>query len=342
MSKTILFVPDLHKRDVDFSSIKGYIDAVDAVQEDIIKYFDECTSDEKYFIQLGDWYDKGYRSTGHVFKDAYYDRKIADAVGGNAYMCLGNHFFLERDANPEMYLIQPSYLYSPKDKAPMEKAVFRTVPKLVIGKIQISFFHFSKTNKSYIQEVDPDIEFHIGVYHDDSVLPSDIRDMAGYHGTTSNDYLNHIYSNVDMAICGHIHTSVGLKNYTLNNGRNIPIVVPGALAITENKEIVKHKSVGCPVITVDDNGDFDMRYEVFSTHMEMLRFYKIAEQRKVEDTLDIMGSAQGEYIAPMAVSLKDFLVKKGYNERDLGRLMNVAPGSTDVFNLWSQFKEDDD
>lgn len=34
---TVLFVPDLHKRDVDFTSIKGYVEAVELVQQDIVE-----------------------------------------------------------------------------------------------------------------------------------------------------------------------------------------------------------------------------------------------------------------------------------------------------------------
>lgn len=338
MSQTILFAPDLHKRDVDFSSIKGYMRAVELVQQDILRYLQSLDTDENYFISLGDWYDKGYRSTGRVYIDAFYDKAIADAVDGNAYICIGNHFFLERDANPEMYLIQPSYLYQPKDSVPMSEPVFKTVPYLKIGPVQISFFHFNKQDKYYVRPVEEGATFHIGVYHDDCVLPSDIRNLAGYHGSTSNDYLNSVYSNVDMAICGHIHTALGVKNYTLNSGRTVPIVVPGALAITENKEIVKHKSVECPVLTIHDDGSFDMNYVEFSTHMDLLKFYKIKE-KTIGETLEIMGTGSGEHILPTAVSLKDFLRKKGYSESDVQKIMDIQPGKTDVMTLWDAFAE---
>jgi hypothetical protein len=340
MSQTVLFVPDLHKRDVDFNSIKGYMSAVEMVQIDLLNYLYHIETEEKYFIQLGDWYDKGYRSTGRVYTDAYYDTEIAKAVNGNAYICLGNHFFLERDANPEMYLIQPSYLYQPRESVPMVEPTFRTVPSLRIGNVQISFFHFSKTDKNYINRVEPGVQFHIGVYHDDCVLPSDIRSMAGYFGTTSNDYLNNIYSNVDMAICGHVHTSIGLRNYSLNSGKTVPIIVPGALAITENKDIVKHKSVNCPVLTIEDDGSFDMKYVEFSTHMELLRFYKVAEKKVSTESLDIMGTGYGENLLPSAVSLRDFLTKKGYTEKNINRIMNIAPGNTDLVTLWREIRED--
>lgn len=338
MSQTVLFAPDLHKRDVDFSSIKGYMGAVEQVQKDILAFLQNLNADKKYFVSLGDWYDKGYRSTSRVFIDTYYDNEIAKAVDGNAYICIGNHFFLERDANPEMYLIQPSYLYQPRDVVPMEKPIFRTIPSLRIGNVQISFFHFNKDDKHYIQHVEPGVDFHIGLYHDDCVLPSDIRNLAGYMGSTSNDYLNAIYSNVDMAICGHIHTAIGVKNYTLNSGKSVPIVVPGALAITENKEIVKHHSVECPLLTVYDDGSFDIKYVEFSTHMDMLKFYKIKET-KLEQSLEVMGTGTGDYNLPTAVSLKDFLRRKGYSENVVEIIMGITPGQTDVTTLWAMLQE---
>lgn len=341
MSKTILFAPDLHKRDVDFTSIKGYTEAIELVQQDILEYLQSL--DDGVFISLGDWYDKGYRSTGRVYADRYYDTEIAKAVHGNAYICLGNHFFLERDSNPEMYMIQPSYLYQPKQRVPMQEPTFKTVPYLQFGDVQISFFHFNKNDKSYIQERLPDTRFHIGLYHDECVLPSDIRSQAGFFGSTSNDYLNNIYSNVDMAICGHIHTSIGVRNYVMNNGHTVPIVVPGALAITENRDIAKHKTVSCPVLIIKDDGNFEFTVKEFSTHMEVLKFYKVAEQRVATESLDILGTgAEGEsdYQMPRVVSLADFLYKKGYSQLDVETIMSIAPGTTDVLTILRQIKEE--
>lgn len=331
MQTPVFFAPDLHKRDIDFSSIRGFTKAVELVQQDLLDTLRRL--DNAVFVQLGDWYDKGYRSTGRVFIDSYYDTQISQAAKGGAYICLGNHFFLERDSNPEMYIIQPSYLYQPKDKVPMSHPIFKTAPCIVIGNVQISFFHFSKVDKNYVQPLQPGVKYHIGVYHDDCVLPSDIRTKAGYFGSTSNDYLNNIYSNVDVAICGHVHVALGTSVYTLNNGKQVPIIVPGALSITENKEIVKHTSVDCPVIWIDDEtGTFELKYETISTHMELLKFYKIAEQKTAEQ-LEVMGTGGGELVTPSAVSLKDYLQRKGYDQRSVDFIMNIQPGSLDMTAL---------
>lgn len=336
MPKTIFFAPDLHKRDVDFNSIKGYREALDCVQEDILEHLQ--TLSDGMLVSMGDWYDKGYRSTGRVFSDAYYDREISRAVNGEAYICLGNHFFLERDSNPEMFMIQPSYLYTPREQVPMKEPIFRTTPYVVVGGVQISFFHFNKTDKNYVQPLAPGVKYHIGVYHDDCVLPSDIRAAAGYYGTTSNEYLNNIYSNVDLAICGHIHVAVGTRTLTLTSGKTVPLVVPGALAITENKEAVKHKTVDCPQVTINDDGTFNLGFVTMSTHMEKLKFYKVTEQ-KVSDSLEIMGNGDSQFVTPNAVSLVDFLERKGYSERDIRVLSSVGPES-DVYSVLTKIREE--
>lgn len=340
MPTPILFAPDLHKRDVDFSSIRGFIEATELVQLDLINAlnkYDNCV-----FVQLGDWYDKGYRSTGRVFTDSYYDGLIAKAAKGGAYICLGNHFFLERDSNPEMYIIQPSYLYQPRTKVPMCEPVFKTAPYITIGNVQISFFHFSKNDKNYVQPLQPGMKYHIGVYHDDCVLPADIRSKAGYFGSTSNDYLNNIYANIDVAICGHVHAKIGTSIYSMNGGRTVPIIVPGALGITENKEILKHTEVDCPVIWVDEEtGTFELKYETISTHMEVLKFYKVAEQKTVEQ-LETMGDGGTVLVTPSMVSLRDFLHSKGYSKRDVDFILSVQPGSLDIYKLTEHVMEEID
>ena len=77
MSQAVLFVPDLHKRDIDFSSIKGYMSAIEEVQKDLLNFLYSVDADKKYFVSLGDWYDKGYRSTSRVFIDSYYDNELS-------------------------------------------------------------------------------------------------------------------------------------------------------------------------------------------------------------------------------------------------------------------------
>lgn len=339
MQATIFCAPDLHKRDVDFTSIKGYTEAVELVQRDILEYLKSV--ENPMFISLGDWYDKGYRSTGKTIADTYWDREINRVTNGNAYICLGNHFFLERDSNPEMYLIQPSYLYQPKHAVPMEEPIFRTAPYIVVGKTQISFFHFNKDDKNYVRQLSPEAQYHIGIYHDDCCVPSDVRQLAGGYGTTSNVYLSNIYSNIDLAICGHIHVPVGVRVLEIESGRKVPLLIPGALSITQNKEEMKHTVVHCPVIKIQDDGNFDMDFVDISTHMDKLSFYKVNEKVIASEALSTMGTGEGTgLVTPKAYTLIDFLRTEGYSQADIDVIMQVQPGNTDVQTIIDLLKKE--
>ena len=220
MKARILFLSDLHKRDCDFSTIAGYTKAVDAVQQDILDFIDKYKV--THVISLGDWYDKGYRSINRSNHDRNWDEAISRAVQGNFYICLGNHFFLERDNNPEMYLIQPNQEYIPSQPIYATSPVIQVVNSLRIGGVQISFFHFSKNKKMYMASRDPDTIFHLGIYHDETVVPTAYRNKAGFPGVTSTAHLDTIFSNIDMAIVGHVHTPLGVfKVQTM--GREVPL-----------------------------------------------------------------------------------------------------------------------
>ena len=251
MRARILFVSDLHKRDCDFSTIAGYTKAVDAVQQDILSFIKQRGI--THLVSLGDWYDKGYRSINRSNNDRNLDEDLSKAVNGNFYICLGNHFFLERDNNPEMYLIQPSEYYKPSQPIYATSSVIRAVPSLRIGPVQISFFHYSKENKNYITERDPEVKYHIGVYHDDTVVPTQQRNDAGFRGTTMTSYMDNIFANINLAIVGHIHTPIGVFNIQ-SRGRELPMIVPGSLAITTSGSSDLHTDVNLPVVEITDDG----------------------------------------------------------------------------------------
>lgn len=335
MKAKILFVSDLHKRDIDFSSIKGYTNAVDLVQLDIINFIQQ--QGITHFISLGDWYDKGYRNIGRSKNDDNLDRTIAEAVNGNAYINLGNHFYIEKDQNPEMYMIQPNPKYQPFRKIYSSSPIFKAVDDLVIGTVQISFFHFNKENKLYINERKPGVTYHIGIYHDDCVVPSNVRKRAGYEGSTSSDYLETVLSNVDLAIVGHIHVKIGIEKITLNSGKIVPMIIPGALAVVQNKDIMKHKDVQLPVLCIEDDNKVSCKLYSFSTHLDMLKFYSATKEGKRADgapePLQGMHSdiSHTEYQAS-SITLKDYIKRKGYGDNYLNVVDASASGTLDLIS----------
>lgn len=318
MRARILFVSDLHKRDVDFSTIAGYTKAVDAVQQDLLTFIKQ--NGVTHLVSLGDWYDKGYRSINRSNNDRNFDEELSRAVNGNFYICLGNHFFLERDNNPEMYLIQPSVLYRPSQPIYATTPIIRAVQSMRIGPLQLSFFHYNKENKNYVVERDADAAYHIGVYHDDAIVPTQQRNDAGFMGTTLPSYTDTILNNIDLAIVGHIHTPVGVV-HAQSHGRTLPMIIPGSLAITESGERQLHTEVQLPVVDVSDEGKVSCSLFKFDIHANLLRFYK-----KKEKPIKADMPTQAILDIPKTVSLSEYLRARGFEDRPL-QLVDAASES---------------
>lgn len=331
----ILFVTDLHKACREMSSIKGRIEATTTIQNDIIKFNRE--NNITHLVVAGDWYHRGYQNTARTFSDFYEDRMVSQSVNGNVYLCIGNHLYLERDDNPEMYIIQPCDKVRPSGKFTMpEEPLFRVVDDIVVNGVQISFFHFNKVDKTYTNERKDGVKYHIGVYHDDYALPSWVREKEGYVTPSFNGELNRIYSNVDLAVHGHIHTRFDPFKFELNNGRQVSIIVPGSLGITQNKEQMKHQFVQLPVLDIDEDGTVSISFAQFSTHMEMLRFYK-AEKKMVAmdvkaksasdvDEMSIMNSSRLK-------SLPLYMKSKGLPDNYLTLMEKSISTSIDVTDV---------
>ena len=346
MSSKVLFLTDLHKRDVDFSSIEGYTKAVTSVQMDLLKYIKEAGI--THVVSGGDWYDKGYRNTSPTLSDNELDRRFSKSVNGEFYITLGNHFNLETDNNPESYIIQPC----PgrpliREVITPEEPIFKCVDDLIIGNIQISFFHFSKMNKTYVNKRQPGIKMHIGVYHDDCVVPSDIREQSGYYGTTSSKYLDMIYDNIDVAIINHIHVSCGTRKLQLSTGKCLPLIIPGSLGITQNKEIEKHKSADLPILEIKDDGAVGISFHKQLTHIDMLKFYKKKDTNTIASNLVNnlnLTSLDGLSNIPRSRTLKDYLTNRGYNQGYINVVKKAIPGGLDTMTVYEELygnKEDE-
>lgn len=327
MIARILFVSDLHKRYSDSSSIKGMLKAQVAIQEDIISNVEKFGI--THIVILGDWYDRGFHGIGQAYGAMEMDRRISAAVNGNVYLCVGNHLYLERDDNPELYIIQPNDYIRPQIDIPLpDKPIFQMVPNLRFGSVLISFFHFSKVNKMYVADRPDDVTTHIGIYHDDCVVPGYIAEMEGFSATSTNSYMNDIYRNIDIAVHGHIHVKHGVVPYELNTGRKVPMFIPGSLGITQNKEAFKHPMVSLPVLEIDDDYNVLAKVINVSTHMEMLRFYETKKKKK-EVITDVKDA---KFVPTGAVtrSLTDYMSAKGYQRRQLKLIDAAAQGALNL------------
>lgn len=322
MKARILFVGDLHKRDVDFSTIQGYTKAVDAVQKDILTFIKERGI--THLVSLGDWYDKGYRSINRFSNDRNLDEALSRAVEGRFYICLGNHFFLERDNNPEMYLIQPSDLYKPTHGIYTAKhPIIQAPPFIQIGSVRISLFHYSKVDKFYHTDLDETVRYHVGVYHDEVVVPSFAQKAGGLIGGSPSLNVEQMLDNVNFAIVGHLHKPVGAFKIPVK-GREIPMLIPGSLANTQNGPSY-HESVKLPVLEISDNDEVSCLLYPFSLHCELLRLYK-----RKESTIKAAVPEQAVAEIPKLVSVNDYLRAKGFQEHHINLVHEAAERTVDA------------
>lgn len=322
MLAKILFLPDLHKRCFDSDSISGQMDAIKRIQKDIINL--NQLHGFTHNIILGDWYHKGFRALDQAFGAIQEDRELAESVNGNVYLLVGNHFYLEKDCNPEMYIIQPNNLIQPIHEITTPKEpIFRVVQTLRLGPVQIDFHHFSKTNKDYVYPRQDDVSFRIGLFHDDKTLPGWVREKAGYRsGSVSQPYLNRVYEDLDLAIHGHIHTPIGVVKIELATGKTVPAIIPGSMSVVMNKDSDIHEYVNLPVIEIDDDGKVRSKQIRQSTHMECLVFKK----KKTTEVLDSKSESlnvEQVFAAKDINNVADYLTKHGHSDEVVTLLQNL-------------------
>lgn len=328
MIAKILIVTDLHKRWKDSTSIKNQLSVQQKIQEDIIAFCKE--QGITHVIIAGDWYDRGFHGLAQAYGAIEMDRRLSMMVNGNVYLCIGNHFYLERDENPEMYIIQPNSILKPQYEIPLpDEPIFKVVPQLMLGDVQIDFFHYSKVNKQYVAYREPNTRFHIGIYHDDKCVPGWVREQEGFTGTTSQSYLNEIYANIDFAVHGHIHTRIGMTNVQIIGDKKVPLCIPGSLGITQNKDSQKHPYVQLPVIEIADDSTVSVKLAKFSTHIDELKFYAAKKKSKQRENIsELLGGSSALSLSSASMqSLPSYLLSKGYTQTHLN-LVDAAVAET--------------
>lgn len=286
--KKVLAVTDIHFRDSDFTTIKHSTKATEKVFYDIIKFAEK--TDDLTIILGGDVFDKGYRQVGPSYAHRNLIERLHLACDGELYLVMGNHVFLERDSNPELYLMQPHSTFKPLIETYAIRPLLKVVDKIIINSTQFSLFHYNKADKNYYQERQKDIRYHIGIYHDDVIIPQSIRSKLNIRVNISSDYLNMIYSNIDIAIANHIHSKIGLTTIKTDS-REIPLYIPGSIGITENSAIEIHSSVDLPLFTID--GD-NLKIETvnFKIYLEDMEFLKKAIRKELDK--DIIDNSEYE------------------------------------------------
>lgn len=331
--KRILDISDTHWRDSDIKTIGGYCEATNLVAQDLLKIMRDYKI--THVIHNGDWCDKGYRTQHELHSHRNVLQEMNEITEDNVYMCLGNHFFLERDSNPELYWIQPNEVYKPVKSIYASKPLIKITPTLVLGCTQFSFFHYNKNQKTYIAPRVPGIKFHCGVYHDECVVPMHVRLDEGIRTQVLPSYTRSIFSNIDFGVIGHIHTPVG-EVMAQVDGRNIPLDIPGSLAVMTTKVSDLHTSVRLPIFTVTETS-LKKEYVPVSLHTERLKFFKKKDKplddktfmcedlKNVSTVEELLQKGMSNYI-----SADSYLRMRGVSDRQIKMYEAASAGRLDV------------
>ncbi len=349
----ILVAGDLHKRAKDITTIEGYVNCTKAVQQ---KLMDEIIDkDVDIFISLGDWYDKGYATdVAASLADYDLDIKMSNLLKGNFLGLIGNHIRLGLDSNPELHIIQPHEVYKTRCATPRQEQIMKTPKSIVVNNVQISLVHYNPNERdarTYKVERDPNVRYHIALYHTHLVVPCAQLQGTGYEYITSrSDAICDALSNVDLAIVGHIHKPLGSFTIDTSSERQTKMIVPGSLTNTDAGMGSRHTEVRLPLIDIALDGSVAYRSLGFNILTNMVTF-----REKVSGDAYKLKTLRGKALKELhkdkevdldrifessLLSFSNFMLKRGYTDRDKKLIRSVITAPSDLNQLLSIYKDE--
>jgi hypothetical protein len=332
--KKILHINDLHTREVDFKTVRNYVD----VLEEKLKLLIKLKKDLNLYgiIINGDLADGGYQDKLMHDSHMNYIRELGKDLEVYA-LVIGNHFFLSRDNNIELFLIQPHPVHKTKRRHYATTPVLQTPDEIIIDSVQFSLVHFSEARVNYFRTRKPGVTYHIGLFHDHRVLPSNIRADMNIPIKVQAEHFKQYYKDIDEAICAHVHKPFGTQ-YIDVDGRIVPIHIPGSFSIVQNSEVEIHTEVNMPMHIIDGES-VRTEFIAFPTMIEKLRFVDSKQkQEKAEEIVmtenvflaDVMVASDAvRYDLNYKNNLLGTLSQKGYKPAALETIKLAMAGELD-------------
>jgi len=265
----ILLYGDTHMRFSDYSTVRNYVTVSELNLSTIVELNRQHKIDCN--IHLGDAYDGGYDGIGRDRRHQSLWKAVQDSVR-YFYLNIGNHILIDRDSNPEMYLIQPSAKYKSSEATFEEQQFFKTPDEVVIGgKIQISLFHYDPKNKEYVSPRLDGVEHRIAVYHDECMIPPNVKKRLGMEASLGTTYFERMFDDIDYAVFGDLHIPQPSTTFTKANGSKVVFDIPGSPNITTSDIRYRHPSINMPLLTLKD-GTVSISYIKFDTNISKYTF----------------------------------------------------------------------
>ena len=353
MKYKIAAAGDLHKKHKDVSTIKGYVKCCDAVQEDLIRFIKN--EGITHFIELGDWYDRGYvDDISSALADVSREEYMNYVLNGNFYGVIGNHIRLRLDSNPELTLIQPHPYIKSRKEVKREEPVIKTPSTFTIGNVQISLVHHiygSERVTEYSVPRLPGIKYHIAFMHDDKFVPNYMLSKISHPNTNSLDsQIAEVLDDVDLCICGHIHMPLGMFDISPKT----KMYIPGSLTNTNAGIKSRHSMINIPVIEIDDETDaVNISFYPFDLKLNMVTFDEKGEEKVTEKLKSIRGNSIKQLYSDKSMesimssglsslTFSSFLKSNGYTELDKSLIQMCIKDPSNVRDIMKKFKTENE
>lgn len=350
----ILYAGDLHKKAKDPGNIINYVDCNVAVQRSLMKLIKDKGVTK--FVSLGDWYDRGYiNDMSAGFSDTDLDTQMSNMLHGEFYGIIGNHIRLKMDSNPELFLIQPHPTLVTRHPVYRKNQIIRTPEYIRVGDVQISLMHFNynrKTLGGYKPVRQEWAKSHIAIFHTPWIIPNQQLSKAGLEANTYTvSVIGECLKDVDLAICGDIHKPLG-KFVVEHEFGSTMMVVPGSLTNSSVDRNSRHYNIHLPLTKVYDDGTFSLEFVDFDLLTNIVTFKSDSESKK-DSKLDGIRARRKETkveqgslgttfdrTAPDAFSMRNLIVRKGYNDKDVRMIDVIFNNPLDVTALIKIYTEE--
>lgn len=345
----ILYATDLHKKMKDITTIRGYCNVCNKIEEDLIQLCKEL--EITHFVSGGDWFDSGYGSdVAAALAHTDIDRILYEAVNGNFYGVIGNHIRLNMDSNPELFLIQPHPKYTTRHNITRKEQIIKTPDELFLNGVQISFCHHDKTAESaasYKRRRKPEAKYHIGLYHTEMVIPTvHLHRMGMTTVMNENSAIFQALDGVDLAIVGHVHKPIGTFRIDKSDGSATTMIVPGSLTNTDAGLISRHTTCDLPIIEIGEEGQVTISYHTLDLRTNEVTFLKKEiDAAKKEKLRSLRGNNKEslyeelEYTSFVGakaegfVTLNSFMKEQGYTQSDKNLVKMVISSPENISEM---------
>jgi hypothetical protein len=245
-----MFYTDWHFTAVDFKSLGGYVANNNRLLADVIEHV--AYGKYTHIFGTGDIFDRGFTNISQYEHYMNGLEVLTSLVKGNHYECLGNHFYVQRIHNPELYLIQPveePFVGSdlPQGVIARTEPVIRLTDTVQLGCVQVSFHHYNPQHEYRNIPRNPKTKLHIAIFHDDNCLPNSVLQKMNIPVVSDASELASLFAGVDIAYMGHIHLNLGNSRYN-----NTTVMVPGSMVPTSVKSGSLFHDIELLTIECDD------------------------------------------------------------------------------------------